>query len=343
MPLKTIVKIKAFCLSLFLAAGTANAQSGAPLWVNEMYKAFNESDWVCAVVQGASKQEAESAAAASLARAFNVDVKSVSNVMQSFSQSQTSFSQDKSLKQQVDTSSDVAGLMGVITDFWTAPDGTCYAIARMNRKEGATTYSPIIKQYSSTIETLLEDAAAAPGTFAAYEALAFASNLATLNDNYLNILSVLNNSARQSIKISYGGAAAVRNLMQKAASEIVIYVEVSGDEAGNIAKAFASVFSKRKFKTSSVPYRATYTLSAEFSLENKEEAPGNTHRVRYLINAVLQDSDGEELLSFTENKRVTSTTQSNADIRAVRDAEKSITGTGFAKNFDEYLASLLGK
>jgi hypothetical protein len=75
----------------------------------------------------------------------------------------------------------------------------------------------------------------------------------------------------------------------------------------------------------------------------EEEAPGNTNRVRYLINAVLQDSYGEELLSFTENNRVTSTTKSQTIARAVREAEKAISETGFAKNFDDYLSSLLGK
>jgi hypothetical protein len=342
---KTSVKVKASCLSLLLAAfasGTAGAQADVPLWVTDKNKAWSENEWVSVVEQGTSRQEAASAAAASLARAFKMDVKSVSNAMQSFSQAGGKFSQDKSLSQQTDTSTDVAGLMGVVSDFWNAPDGSWYASARMSRKNGAQAYSSIINQNSGAIETLLKDAADAPGTFGAYESLAFALNLATLNDNYLSILSVLNNSARQSIKTSYGNAAAVRNLMQKTAAEIVIDVEVSGDEAGNISKAFAGVFSKRKFKTSSGADGATYTLAAEFSLFS-EDAVGNTHRVRYMINAVLRDSGGEELLSFTENKRITSTTQSQAIARAVRDAEKSITETGFAKNFDDYLGSLPGK
>jgi hypothetical protein len=67
-----------------------------------------------------------------------------------------------------------------------------------------------------------------------------------------------------------------------------------------------------------------------------------TARVRYLINAALQNRDGEELAAFTENKRVTSNSQSQAVARALRDAEKSIAETGFAKSFDEYLASLSG-
>jgi hypothetical protein len=342
MPSKNIFP-KAAAILLFCCVTRAlNAEVGAPLWVTDKNKAWSEKDWVCVVEQGASRAEAQSAAASSLARVFKMDVKSVTNAMQSFSQSSGSQSSiNKSLQQQVDTSSDVAGLMGVVNDFWQAPDGSWYAAARMNRNDGTAAYSSIVRQNNDAIETLLEDAAGTPATFEAFQALAFAYDLATLNDNYMTLLSVLNNSARQSLKVSYGNAAAVRALMQKAASEIVIAVEVSGDQSGNISKAFAGVFSKRKFKTSSGG-AAPYTLLAEFSLF-EEESPESTRRVRYLINAVLEDYNGEELLSFTENKRVTSTTESQAIARAVRDAEKSITETGFAKNFDQYLASLMAK
>ena len=337
---------KAFvCVFAISAAYALHAQGAAPLWVTDKDKAFSEAEWVCAVEQAPSRAEAQSASASSLARVFKMDVKSVTSAAHNFAQAASAgggqSSMHRSLRQQVDTSSDVAGLMGVVNDFWAAPDGSWYAAARMNRKEGAATYSSIIKQNRDVISTLLDDAAAAPATFEAYEALAFALDLAPLNDNYLSILSVLNNSARQSIKVSYGNAAAVRALAQKAAAGIVIAVEVSGDDAGSIAKAFADVFSKRKFRTISGGAGA-YTLSAEFSLF-QEEAPENMYRVRYLVNAVLQDNQGEEIVSFTENKRVTSTTQSQTIARAVRDAGKSISETGFAKNFDDYLASLLGK
>ncbi|MDR3356150.1 MAG: hypothetical protein LBO04_03070 [Spirochaetaceae bacterium] len=340
MLLKTI-SVPASVLLLCLS-GALYAQTDAPLWVLDKNKVFGEKDWVCVVEQASSKSEAQSAAAASLARVFKMDVKSVTNAMQNFSTAGGQFARDRSLSQQVDTSSDVAGLIGVKGDFWEAPDGSWYATARINRHEGAATYSSIIGRNSAAIETLLEDAAGDPGTFRAYGALAFAYELAMLNDNYLNLLSVLDSGARQALKTSYGNAASVRILMQNAAAGIVIAVEVAGDEAGNIRAAFASVFDKRKFKTGRAGADARYTLSAEFTL-SEEESPGKTSRVRYLLNAALRDYNGEELLSFTENKRVTSTTRSQAVANAVRDAEKAIGDTGFAKNFDRYLASLLGK
>jgi hypothetical protein len=344
MRLKTILTVGSFLLLLSVAG--LYAQSGVPLWVTDKNSAFSEKDWVCAVEQRGTKAEAQSAAAAALALAFKMDVKSVSSAMQSFSQiaggGGGQLSRDSSLKQQVDTSSDVAGLIGVLNDFWNAPDGSWYAAARMNRRDGAAAYSAIMKRNADTIAGLIQDAADKAAAFGAYESLAFAYNLATLNDNYMNIISVLDSSKARDLKFPYGNAAAVRTLMQKAADGIVIAVEVSGDERGALAKAFSSVFSSRKFKTSQTASGAAYVLYADFAL-NSEPPVANTFRTRYLINAVLKDKDGEEVLSFTENKRVTSATEEQAAARAFRDTEKSITETGFAKSFDQYLESLLGK
>jgi hypothetical protein len=316
------------------------AQGDAPLWVTDRNAAFSERDWVCAVEQGASRAEARSAAVAALARTFKMDVKSVTSAAQSFSRAAGGMSRDSSLKQQVDTSSDVAGLMGVINDFWNAPDGSWHATARMNRRDGAAAYSAVIKQNADTITALIQDAGDKGATFGGYESLAFAYSLATLNDNYQNILSVLD--ASKQTRFSYGNAAAVRALMQKTAADIVIAVEVSGDERGVLAKAFSSVFSGRNFKTSAGASDAAYKLSADYSL-TPEGPVGKTFRVRYVINAVLYDRDGEEALSFTENKRVTSNTETQAAARALRDTEKAVTETGFAKSFDQYLESLFGK
>jgi hypothetical protein len=342
MPSKTVLICR---VVLFCAASAAlYGQDAAPLWVTNKNAAFNEKEWVAAVESAASKDEARNAAASSLARTFKMDVKSVTNAMQSFSQvtdgGKNRSGLSSSLRQQADTSSDVAGLMGVTNDFWAAPDGTWYAAARMNRGDGARACTAIIRQNGSAVETLLKDAASKPASFDAYEALAFAGKLATVNDNYLNLLSVLDSGAHQSVRLSYGNAAAVGALMRKAAADIVIAVEVSGEDAGVIQKAFSEVFAKRNFRTASSA-DAAYVLKAEFSVF-REETRAATARVRYLINAALQNRDGEELVAFTENKRVTSNSQSQAAARALRDAEKSITETGFAKSFDEHLASLSG-
>ncbi|WP_162510678.1 hypothetical protein [Treponema endosymbiont of Eucomonympha sp.] len=335
-----------------LCAPFAGAQN-APAWVQDAAKAYPERDWVIGAAEAPDRRQAESAARSALAKAFKVDVKSVTNAMQSFSQSlsggKSSYAQNQSLKSQINTSSDVDGLMGVLLDAWAAPNGTVYACARMNRKDGAATYAAIIRQNDKTIATLVDGASAADAPFAAYELLNFAYSIAALTDNYLNILSVLDSNARRSVAINYGNAAAVRALAMNAASGIVINLEVRvRDIAGlqtldaeRIAKPFQQVFTKRRFKTSVTNTDAPYTLAVDFTLDTVDLAGNPNKFTRYVLKAALLDRRGDEVMSFQDSKRSGHTSISEAAQRSIRDAEEAIAGAGFAKAFDAYLGSLL--
>jgi hypothetical protein len=331
-----------------------SAQTG-PAWIVDKNKVYPESEWLSAVESNTSRELAQSAAMASLARIFKVDVKTMTNAMQSFSETVSggkgSYSQNSALKQQVDTASNVTGLMGVILEDYTA-GGTVYVCARMNRKQGSQTYSSIIKQNDSTIKSLMEDAEIKGASFEACQALNFAYSLAAITDNYMNILSVLDSAARQSIKLSYGNAANVRKLAADAMNAISINVQVNLTvnpelagiqiDAARIAKPFQEVLTKRKFKTTvNNAAAAAYTLNVDVSLD-KVDLSGNPNKfARYVLQSALQDQWGDEIMSFQENKRSGHTSLSEAAQRAMRDVEAAIKGDGFAKKFDEYLASLL--
>jgi hypothetical protein len=329
---------------LVLCTGCLSAQAQPPVWVTNKNAAYPEQEWLSVVESNMSREQAQTAATSALARVFRVDVKSMTNVMQNFSQTvsggKSAVTQNTALKQQIDTSTNVTGLMGVINDVWTAPTGEVYVCARMNRKTGSATYSSIIAQNARTIQSLIEDAEIAGVTFGAYQSLAFAYSLAAITDNYLNILSVLDPASRRTIQPGYGDAASVRTLMQNLVNNIVIGIDVSGDVDGRISKVFAQVFSARKFKTAQNSGNTPYTLVIDFSI-NEEPAAGSGKRVRYLINASLSTMYGEEILSFTDSKRITSITMEQARQNALRDAETAIGDTEFAKAFDAYLASLL--
>ncbi|GMO23966.1 MAG: hypothetical protein Ta2B_03300 [Termitinemataceae bacterium] len=330
---------------------TKSTKSSVPLWLTDPKSVYTESAWVVAVESSASKQQAQSAALGSLATMFTVDVNSVKTAQESISSENNKYSNSASIKTQTDTNSNVLGLMGVQYDTYKH-DSAWYALARMNRKEGSRIYSAIIKENDNSIKTLLKQASDHPKTFTAYEALGYAYNIAILTDNYMNILSVLDADSRDALKLSYGNATAVHTRAVKTASEIVI--DIRGEltmgadlasqpsDSGRIAKAFAQVFSKRNFKTTTngkenLPYILTFDLRID-----KADLPGNQNKfARYTLKTALNDEKGEEILSSTVTDRSGHLSMAEAVQRAIRDAELVITETGFAAEFDEYLASLL--
>jgi hypothetical protein len=337
-----------FGLCFVINCQTLIAQS-APAWVGDYRKVYPESEWICVVESAGSRTQAQAAASSALANVFKIDVKSLTSASLNFSNvmsnSDSQFAQNNEFNRQVNTTSDITGLMGVLADYWTDPKtGTVYSCARMNKREGAVTYTSIITANDNAIAGLKADAAGNPGTFEAYQTLSLAVNLATITDNYLSILAVLNSAARQALKVSYGNASAVDALRQQAARAIVITVRVKGQEINRIATAFEEVFSSRGFRTKSARGDNPYVLEADFRIQETDIKTGGNIFVRYELSASLLDAERTKIFSFSENKRQGHISLSEAKQRALRAAETAITDAGsdgFATDFDNYLASLL--
>jgi hypothetical protein len=318
------------------------------LWVTNPQAAYPDADWLWAVETGSDRTTAENAALNALAQIFRVDVQGVtrsnqvltSKVQRNNRKETSETAQIRSLSEEVTAVSNVFGLIGVQRDVWTgSPDGLVYASVRMSKTESAARYRVLIKENEALIGSLKEAANKADGTFEAYESLSLAANVAELTDNFYTILSVLEpNAANQ--RPAYGSADAIRALMREQIALIVIWVEVSGDVDSRISKAFASVFSKRGFRTAAGGANKPYTLKAGFKLEDVAFDDPRYKYTRFVLTASLIDKDGAELLSFSENNREGHTIQREAQQRALRGAETVITEGSFAKVFDVFLDSL---
>jgi hypothetical protein len=282
-----------------------------------------------------------------LARIFKTDVQSMTRAYQEFAQAVSesgnkkiaTFSESRDFAQEVNTSTNVSGLVGVQSDVWTAANGTVYANARMNRRDCAARYTAMIRENEKVIQLLKETAAENPATFEAFESLSFAVNVAAVTDNFQSLLEVLDVSAAGR-RPEYGNTDTVKALAQAEARSIAITVQVEGDVSNRMSKAFSSFFTTRDFRAATSGDNA-YLLSAYLELETPDIPNQRIKYVRYLLTATLEDRNGKEVFSFSVNNRQGHATESEARQRAIRAAEEAI-GTGtFATEFDAYLASLL--
>ncbi|GHT85687.1 hypothetical protein FACS1894137_10290 [Spirochaetia bacterium] len=344
--MKPMTKLYLFSLMALLLAGQKSFAQTAPLWVTNAEAAFPAGQWLCVVESARDRNTAQSNAINALARVFRTDVEAMSSAYQSFAQVVTesgnkkiaTFTENQNFAQDVKTASNVSGLIGVQSDYWTARDGTVYANARMNRQECAARYSAMIGENERVIRLLKEEAARSPASFDAFESLSFAVNVAMVTDNFQSLLVVLDPQAT-SLRPEYGNADTVRTLAQNAARAIVITVKVEGDVNGRIAKAFAAFFTKKGFRTNTAGANS-YLLSAALELEDVDSSNRNKF-VRYLLTASVENKSGKEVFSYSGNDREGHASASEARQRALRAAEASIGTEGFAKEFDAYLESLL--
>ncbi|MDR1399699.1 MAG: hypothetical protein LBJ41_07255 [Treponema sp.] len=336
----------ALILLCVLQAAAVQAQT-APLWVTNQAAAFPDRDWLSVVEAGRDRASAQNAALNALARVFKTNVQSMTRAYEEFAQAVSesdnkkiaTFTESQDFAQEVKTSSNVTGLVGVQTDVWTAADGMVYANARMNRRDCAARYTAMIHENERVIRLLKEIAAENPATFEAFESLSFAANVAAVTDNFQSLLEVLDVSAigRQR---EYGNADTVKALAQAEARSITITIQVEGDVSNRMSRAFSSFFTKRDFRAATSGNNA-YTLYAILELEEADVGNQRIKYVRYLLMATLEDQNGKEVFSFSVNDRQGQASESAARQRALQAAEAAITSGSFATTFDAYLASLL--
>jgi hypothetical protein len=319
--------------------------------VGDKNKAFPTADWLAVVAEGANPGAAESAAMNALARAFEVDLQSLTTANQQFisivsqaaGKKSVSVTQSQDFGQEVTTNSSVSGLLGVQTDSWTAANGMVYVIARMNRKDCAARYHAMMTENERNVINLIAQAGRVPGTFDAYASLAFAARIAAVNDNFQNIAHVL--APSQDSRFSYGNADAVKTLAQRTAASITIGISVTGDVGNRIARAFGSFFSGRGFKTGGAG-TAPFTLSAAITMEESDFGPEQTLVfINYTLDTTVSARNGIEVFTYSGSARKGHATMQQTRQLVLRSAETSITDAdeedSFAAAFDDFWSSLL--
>jgi hypothetical protein len=319
--------------------------------VGNRNKAFPASDWLAVVAEGTNAGAGESAAMNALARAFEVDLKSLTTATEEFTsivnqaagKKSVSVTQSQGFDQAVTTNSNVSGLLGVQTDSWTAANGTVYVAARMNRRECAARYHAMMTENERNVVNLIAQAGRVPGTFDAYAGLSFAARIAAANDNFQRIAHVL--SPSQDRRFSYGNADAVKTLAKRTAASITIGIAVTGDVGSRVAKAFGSFFSARGFKTGGAG-KVPWTLSSTLAMERSDFGPGQTDVFfNYTLDATVRAGNGSEVFTYSGSGRKGHATMQQTRQLVLRTVETSITDAaeedGFAAAFDGFLSSLL--
>ncbi|MDR2516036.1 MAG: hypothetical protein LBC88_01495 [Spirochaetaceae bacterium] len=328
--------------ALLFSCATQGAVN-APLWVRDREAAYPNGEWLCAVETAANKSAAEAAALAALAQSFRMDVAAVvragetyvSRIQQTGGTGIAASAEFRSVAREVSAVSSVSGLSGVEREYWAAPNGEVWALARMNRAEAAARYSAAIAEHEKLIALLRETAAARSG-IDAWAALASAADAAALADNWYAMRSVLRPETAGTVP-AYGGEASLRATMREAARGVAIDLRVGGTGGVRAATAFAEVFTSRGFRTGA---GSPYVLQALSALEDTDQSGGGFVYARWNVSAVLADSAGAELFAWSDTGREGHTSRPEARERALRKTE-AVISAGFAEAFDAWAASRL--
>ncbi len=354
----------ALALSLVGCATTASSTQGAPKsgtsgkgnastaiepepsWVVNPRASFPEERYVSAVGYGETREAAEKSAMGALVAVFGQTVTGETTVSSRYFEAVKSgaleVSESTDVGRAVTSSFALETVVGAeIKGVWADRASTTYAVAVMDRQKAAMLYADLIESNESAIRSLLAIRETDRYTMETYARYDLASEIADTNGRFLNVLSVVSPGAAAARRGTTTRAEDLRVDALKIAQNIPIAITIANDRDGRIAAAFSSVLTAAGFMTGASGSR--YVLSGSLAL-SAVDLPDNPNKFsRFMVDASLRDTvTGNVLLPYSVSGRDGHMTQSEADNRAVRLAERKIKGE-FGSAFTAYFSGLGGK
>ena len=329
LKIKTFVKILCACsliCMLFVSCGSDS--SNAPDWILNPSSVYSDSEYVSAVGEGISRQEAERAATAALTREIRQRVQAEIVAEQNVANNGDGWTQTNNLTSSVDTTSDVEISGITIQEVYSVKrngEETWYALALINRQQTGNSYKTKAQSNIEVINAKIAEAKRNPNTFSSAEILHQAVVLAEETDMYLDILNVVNNKMRSLIRPEYGNAQAIAELERQMRAAVNVYIDVDQDVNGRIQAAFKSVLKKYSVTTSLDKDTASYVLAVSASFTTFEMPDVSNKYARYTLEAAMvEQATGDTVFTFAENGREAHLTESEAIQRALRTTEQAI-------------------
>ena len=340
-----------FCLLLaFFACATVDAQNkggsntGAPDWIRDPYKKFDEKTNVAAVGIGNSRQTAEKDALGKLVAIFGQSIQVDEKISTSYreavqSGAAASWSENTAVDNSIVISTGMDSLVGAeIGETWFDGKTNYYAAAVLNKNKALQTYSNLIKVNQAMIDNLVNMPAADRNSLDGFARYQFAAMIADITFTYGNLLSSIGApSFAQGLKKGDDYRLEAQNI----AKTIPVGITVKNDKSGRIQGAFAKAFADLGFRSGGT--NARYVLAVDINTSPVELANQKNKFTRIEVTANLNDTSlNTVLFPFNFNSREGHTTQSEADNRAYAAAERKINEE-YTELLSEYLSQLVPK
>lgn len=340
-------KIKFSFVSVLVFLLAVNFLSArAPKWVVDGFsKDYPQKDYFYAVGEGTSKSAAELRAVEGIASVFGQNVKSATKGDKRMAMVEnqngdyanvTSTSIDQTILRQVDAENLIA--LEIAETYQDEKQANkWYALAVMNKAKATEIYTDLIEANYSTIKTLIKQTDNKDYSLDNFSRLDFAVKLATQNDFYLKRLSIINNTAADSLVNDQYQPAKIKQKLRDFAVNIPVYVKVSSDDDNRISKAFESALTSAGLSTSKGS-NERYVIKCDVHFTTKMLKGRNF--CEYTVDASLSDTViGESLIPLSFTGREGGNDENQALSRAKLKIADKISET-FTKEFNNYLQSL---
>ena len=304
----------------------AGSRAGVPEWVNRPNTNYPEAQYVVAVGDGRSLEEAQYKSKANLLQIFGMKLADEAVIAETFSQTTTNNSSNwnETISSNRRLTASAEGILVGCEIKETVQSGnTFYALATMEKPKAATSYNDIIKRLSAAIA----DALSIPNINSSIEGYArylIAAELAKDVEACVNVLRFVGGNIPSGLKSEREYLNDARNILTSIPVRVDLSRGAEFDGERRIQNAFAKAIGDVGFRTGTST--SPYILDVSLNL-SEANFPDNPNRFsRYEISAnLINASTRQSVISvYSINGRSGHANYPEAMQAAIRDAERRI-------------------
>ncbi|MBR3671760.1 MAG: LPP20 family lipoprotein [Spirochaetia bacterium] len=267
-----------------------------PEWIDNPSAVYDKDSYITAVGTGKDRKAAEASAINALASIFgqsvSAETKSSKNLAESHGAQGQNYQGRTSISQDISLHTDIKSLINAeIKLTWSAPDGTCYALALIDKYDAANYYS---REIAKLHDDIVDLTAATEGESPLSSCMNHKSalSLAEKQNEYMSILTVLNSADAMLVEDKIVSPNKVKKALSQLQQKVPIHISIAGttgDWNNKIQKVFAGKLQGYGFRTT--PKESRYELMCNIEMY-EYKLPGNPNQmVKYTLNAVLMDNE----------------------------------------------------
>ena len=305
-------------------SGCATFQHGEPDWVRNPKTTYPENRFLVAVGEGDTRQAAENAAAANLARIFESHIESDERLVDSVVETEENITRTTDLTTDINILSSQTLLNVQHAEAWKDHMGRFHAVAYLNRRDTASIYREEIEELNRQVESLLAKVEQTVEPLKQYALLRTALKTARENDVLLRQLKVIHSASASASAPSYS-LLHVRQATIESAKSIRVSIHLEGDPDGRMADSIREFITRYGFV---VGKPAALTLTGRVMVEDTGKRTAGLAFFRYHLALQISNTQGTVLTAINDKGREAVTNTNEAPERCHRTMENALNLKG---------------
>lgn len=309
---------------------------GTPDWVKNPKSIYPENQYLVAVGEGDTRRAAENAAAANLARIFEVHIESDERLLDQTRETLQNFERTTDFTTDINILSSQTLFNIQHAEAWHDQKQRVHAVAYLDRRETAAIYRDKIDAQTARIHFLVAQAEQTPDLLKKYATLRAAVRHIAENKILLRQLKVIHPPSVPGSTPGYTENK-IRKALAETAKQIRVEIKIEGDDAHRMNTILEELITRYGFV---IGKPAILKITGNVAVADTGQRTADLVFVRYTLTLKVKDADEIVLVSVNEKGREGHVSLAEARIRSFRTLENSIRPKG-AQRLDAFFDSLI--